>query len=418
MSAGTAAGRAASPPAARGSRGAGRPPRRRRVLGALAVVLAALVALWFAAAWYFSGVLYDDALRVSPPPAEPVPDVEVLGVAEGSVTLSAGDDEPTEVRAPGLWGLWWDGGYGRVTAVTASGEDEVTRAFSVVSGTPPAAGDLVDVDKYLYGDDPDDVLGLAWEDVRIPTELGEQDAWFVPAGGGDGAGTTWAILVHGKGADRDEMLRLLRPIHAQGLPALVITYRNDAGQPGDPSGVYRYGATEWADLDAAVDFAHVRGATGLVLAGSSTGAAIVGSWLDHTGLAPTAIVLDAPNADVERTFAYGAAQRTVPGTPLPLPPGLDQTAFRLAELRFPLDLDEVDYSDTLAAADVPMLVIHGAGDDTVPVDASRDLVAERSEAGLPTSYLETAAAEHVGSYNHDPAAYERAVDAFLAASLP
>lgn len=404
-----------------------KPRRRRRHLLRAVVALVLVVTLgWLAAAWYFTDVLYDDALRVNPPPAGPTFDVEVLAVTSDTVTLATGPDASAEVSAPGTWGLRWEGGDGTLTDVRTDDGERVTRTFTLLDGAPPEAGDLADVDKYLFGDTPDEILGLDWQPVDIPTPLGTQDAWFVPADGAlasapDGDATVadyggpWAILVHGKGADRDEMLRTLRTVHSQGLPALVITYSGDRGQPIDPSGRYGYGATEWADLDAAVAYALDRGATDLVLVGSSTGAALIGAWFDHGANtdAAVAVVLDSQNADVERTFAYGASQRTIPGTSVPLPPALTWTAFRISELRFGLDLDAADTSDTLARIDVPVLAFHGTGDRTVPVGATRDLVAARDVAGLPTTYVETDAGEHVGSYNHDPERYEEALGAFL-----
>lgn len=418
----TAAPDVDAPPAAAATEA--KPRRRRRHLLRTVVVLVPVVTLgWLAAAWYFSDVLYEDALRVSPPPAGPTFDVEVLAVTPEAVTLAAGPDASGEVSAPGTWGLRWEGGYGTLTDVRADDGERVTRTFTVLDGAPPEAGDLADVDKYLFGDTPDEILGLDWQPVAISAPLGTQDAWFVPADGapdGDPNVTDnaqpWAILVHGKGADLDEMLRTLRTVHAQGLPALVITYRGDRDQPIDPSGRYGYGTTEWADLDAAVAYALDRGARDVVLVGSSTGAALVGAWFDHGANtdAAVAVVLDSQNANVERTFVYGASQRTIPGTPLPLPPALTWTALRLSELRFGLDLDAADTSDTLARIDVPVLAFHGTGDRTVPVGATRDLVAARDAADLPTTYVETGAGEHVGSYNHDPERYEEAVGTFLA----
>ena len=54
-------------------------------------------------------------------------------------------------------------------------------------------------------------------------------------------------------------------------PALFITFRNDKGQPKEPSGIYQYGITEWQDLHAAAEY---------VL--SQPGAReIVASWSQH-----------------------------------------------------------------------------------------------------------------------------------------
>lgn len=66
---------------------------------------------------------------------------------------------------------------------------------------------------------------------------------------------TWAILVHGRGAARDEALRSLAVVADLGLPALVISYRNDGIGPATDDGVGHFGAEEWHDLDAATTYA-------------------------------------------------------------------------------------------------------------------------------------------------------------------
>ena len=62
----------------------------------------------------------------------------------------------------------------------------------------------------------------------------------------------------------------------------------------------------------------------------------------------------------------------------------------------------------------PRLVFHGSADRTVPVTISRDLAARRANVTL----VEVPGADHVESWNVDPAAYERRLKDFLASVKP
>ena len=100
----------------------------------------------------------------------------------------------------------------------------------------------------VYEGNPKTTLGLVYSEVRVPSELGEMPAWHVPASNND----TWVITVHGRGASREEGLRVVPQLHGAGLPVLLITYRNDVGAPKSPDGLYHLGDTEWRDVEAAI----------------------------------------------------------------------------------------------------------------------------------------------------------------------
>lgn len=257
---------------------------------------------------------------------------------------------------------------------------------------------------------PRAALGRPARAVTYPTELGRQPSWFVP-----GRGSTWAILVHGKGEDRSEMLRMMRSTVAAGLPSMDITYRNDVGGPQDASGRYQYGRSEWRDLAAAVDYALAHGARHVVLVGASMGGGIVASYLRHTDRpgprdSPVAaLVLDSPMLDLGETVDYGAAQR-----PLPVfghvPGALTWTAKRITTLRYGVDWAAVDYADDSAWVDVPTLVFHGTGDRTVPITGSRRVAA--AHPGL-VHLVAVRGAGHVASWNAGPSAYDARLIRFL-----
>ena len=70
----------------------------------------------------------------------------------------------------------------------------------------------------------------------------------------------WAVLVHGRGARREETIRAMPPLLAQGWTCLAPTYRNDEGVPSGPDGRYALGLSEWRDVEAAIQHAVDHGA--------------------------------------------------------------------------------------------------------------------------------------------------------------
>lgn len=391
--------------ATRPARGGAR-PRRTGVVRVVGSVLAGLLVLlvlafFLGGGWYFSGQVYADGLEVRHP--GPSYGQEVVAVGDGTITIADPADEEPVLDGDAVYGLEWPGGYGQISG-DGTGEDEVTRDFVVLSGRPPKAGTVVSPDRPAFAD-PSPALDRPVEEVTFTSEGGELDAWFVP-----GASRTWAILVHGKGGSRAEMLRAMRTTVDAGMPSLDITYRNDAGAPRDPSGIYQFGRTEWRDLDAAVGYATQHGADRVVLVGASMGGGIIASYLRHTPDAPVAgLVLDSPMLDFGETVSYGAEQE-----PLPLfghvPAPLTWTAKQLTSLRFGVDWAATDYLDDTGWLRVPALVLHGSDDTTVPLRTSEELRDDRPDR---VSLVVVPGAEHVESWNVDPAAYDGAVAGFL-----
>lgn len=264
-----------------------------------------------------------------------------------------------------------------------------------------------DLEKYAYSGDPGSAFGVAFQDVEYSTPEGAMDAWYVP-----GAGDTWAILIHGRAAPRTETLRAMKPFLDAGAPVLSITYRNDPGQPEDPTGYYRYGATEWRDLEGAVRYATDNGAADVLLFGISTGGAIAVSFMTRSELAGevAGLAFDSPNLDFGEAVSQEASNRSLPLVGLPIPQSLVATAKLLSELRFDIEFDDLDYIPAAGRLDVPMLVLHGTSDETIPIEVSRRLA---RRAGPNLRLVEFEGAPHVESWNSDPARYEQEIRSFV-----
>src|SRR6478609_7352006 len=169
------------------------------------------------------GVAAYVARRSLTPDRQRPDDTQILAVDEGSVTL----DLTPESIVPGRYGLWLDGSSGHVRLGDLLDVDEdrgrVRRqVLGVDSGhLAPGYGRW---DQYFYAGPPDRALGLRTEYVDVLTELGTMPAWVVRA---EQPSTRWAVLVHGRGARRDEGLRAVKPLVENGVNVIVPSYRND-----------------------------------------------------------------------------------------------------------------------------------------------------------------------------------------------
>jgi alpha-beta hydrolase superfamily lysophospholipase len=366
------------------------PRRHRRALrigGVLLIVV--LLAVGAALSWHFSSA-------VVVPDHSPWPrNTTVEALTPGAVALS----RSTETLRPGVYGLQWPGGHAIVAGVLSRGARTVTRRLTALRGrlTP---GTRVAVDSMTYEGNPTQALGLPFANVAVPDELGPMPAWLVP-----GHSATWAILVHGINADRRDGLRIVPPLHASGLPTLLITYREDVGAPASPDGKHHMGLTEWRDLQAAVRYALSRGARRLVLVGYSMGGAIVAQFMERSPLAHrvAALVLDAPALNWKAILSFNATEMGLPSF------AADPVEWMIG-LRIDADWSSLDAVRHTAAFHVPILLFHGTSDTLVPISIS-----DAFARALPrwVTYYRVPGAEHVESWNVDPQLYDRRVAAFL-----
>jgi hypothetical protein len=180
-----------------------------------------------------------------------------------------------------------------------------------------------------------------------------------------------------------------------------------SGQSGGDH--FTLGAKEVWDMGGAIDFLAQRGlaANGVDVLGYSMGGATA--------------LLDAPDEPLVRAVVEDSAYALLgdliedqlpkashlptwftPGTVLLARPlvGIDPYAIR-----------PIDHVATLAAHGVPLLVIHGEADTTVPVDHGYRIAAAYDGPGVQTLFVP--GAEHVRSYEVDPETYLQTLTRFL-----
>ncbi|WP_425341183.1 alpha/beta hydrolase family protein [Arthrobacter oryzae] len=342
---------------------------------------------------------------------------EVLAVIRSAgglqVILAATDDATVE----GTYGLFFDGGrgharIGRIISYSPA-ERTVLREVEAVY-----SGDLTTARRgYWSGATHPDAasIGLSAEDVDIEVEGGVAPAWLVRT---PGRSKIWAIMVHGRGASRQECLRALRPAQELGMTSLVISYRNDGLAPSAPDGRYGLGSTEWRDVEAAISYAVAHGAKEVVLFGWSMGGAICLQTADlsrHHNLI-RAMVLDAPVIDWVNVLAHHAQLNRIPsavGRYGQLMMG-HPVGRRLTGLAAPVDLKSMDWVSRAVELRTPTLILHSVDDEYVPYGPSASIAEKNPEV---VTFETFQGARHTKEWNVDPERWEALVTAWLRRQL-
>ncbi|MCB1247179.1 MAG: hypothetical protein KDB69_07935 [Acidimicrobiia bacterium] len=349
--------------------------------------------------WVLLGWLHANALRAEfmvPLESSGPFDLTVVANEAGRVTVDRTDATVRE----GIWGLEGTEAYGRLGPIVRVTDETVER------GITPQVGDLVPgtparIDVDAYTGDPLTALGIGFEPLRSPSEIGPQPAWFI-----DGRRGTWVIFVHGRGTDRlTESLRITPSLVEQGFPVMAITIRNDDGATPSESGLRYWGIEEWHDVDAAIEAGLRKGAQDFVLIGSGFGSEIVSMFLhesQHVDLVK-GVVFDSPVLDLEDVAVRYAEAHGTPGI-------VAWLGRRLTALRFGLDWSLLDQVARSAEFDVPILLLHGAQDPVTPVETFEAFADARPDIVRRHRFEQ---ATHTDLWNVDSARYERTVADFM-----
>jgi uncharacterized protein len=363
-----------------------------------------------AATYFARKVLTPDLLKPD--------DTQILAIEDDSVTLGL----TPETEQPGRYGVWFDGGRGhaRVGAVLDVDHESgsVRRVLEGVDTGELQVGPARWNQYYFIGI-PQDSVGLPCRDVEIDSELGMLAAWEVPADISQAAAdaqsvSRWAVLVHGRGAERGECLRAVPVLHDLGFTALIPMYRNDIGAPRSPDGRYSLGLSEWRDCEAAILYAVDAGAQEIVLFGWSMGGAIVLQTLDRSWLSDRvkAVVLDAPVIDWADVLRHHGTLNKIPGPIGSLSRSLigHPWARRLVGVHEPIDVALTNWANRSSELKHRTLLIHSLDDEFVPAGPSISLAAKRPDL---VRFEPWHKARHTKEWNVDPERWDAVVRDFL-----
>ncbi|MGB5566704.1 MAG: alpha/beta hydrolase [Acidimicrobiia bacterium] len=378
------------------------------VVWLIVLILILVLAFYAIGGWYFSGEIYSGAIQVQPPE---VGDFDItFDRGEAEALVLRGDENAANLLDDGRFGLMWESGEslvdGIVSSDTAGGQSTVFRT-RVPDEPIPAPGSPVRLDSYIWSGDPRTALGIPFSEITYQIEGGNADAWYV-----EGSSDTWMIFVHGKGAPKNEALRLLPLAVERGYHAMVIDYRNDPGAPPDPSGTYQYGVTEWKDVASATRHARSRGGRNVIIVGYSMGGANVLSFLLESPLRSqtAAVILDSPVLNLGSIIDHAADQTSLPLTSIPVPQSLTSVAKWIAGWRYGIDWNDTDYVERSRDLQTPMLIIQGSGDKTVPSEPADELARLRPDI---VTLSTPPGVGHVLAWNADTDGYEALITTFL-----
>ncbi len=366
------------------------------------VVAAAVAALLLAAAAFVGWQAWQTAREVQSFAAVHKvfgfpPNLSILGATADTVTYQ---DPSGAAGMPDFMALHTPaGGWAETSSPT--GTDPVLRSI-VRQAAPPAlgAGQQAWGDFIYYYSDPMQGLGLPFDDV----DYGPAGAWLVP---GQQDNPTWMVFVHGLGGVRAEGLRSLSVAHAQGCTSLLISYSNDQGSD-EGNGYVQFGAQEWHDLEAAVQFALGHGARNVVLVGNSHGGAVTLGFLVNSSLVDkvSSAFLDDPVTD----FSALLAQITTKDRPS----WTRTLAEPITAATIGLDWSAIDYNARASQFTTPMTIVTGGRDLVVPPAITTDFATavNRDHPGLVDLQF-FPDAPHTGEWNAERGRFE----ALLAARL-
>ena len=377
---------------------------RNKLIKYVALPIIALILLVvLGGGWYFSSVLEEDGLRVDN--SDPENSVEVVDLGIDSITLrQLPDAAPQDILATSArWGISDGLNYGKLGDLLSDADGLVIRELDLVIGGFQI-GDQLYLDRTAQPHEPSPAY--EHEDVIIRGPLGNFGAWYLPLPSesiyASDPSDVWVIYVHGRTSNRDSTLKIFG---SGGVPSLAIDYRNDLNAPPSESGYYDFGTTEWRDVEAAVQYALDNGAKKVILVGFSMGGGVVVNYQLRSDLADhtVAMILEAPMLNFGQTVDKGAEERSVPAP-------ITFAAKAFATIRFGVDWGALDFLSRADEIDVPVLLIHGEADDTVPVETS----IEFADALPGLVELHTFPdVGHVAAWNWHPSEYTILVREFI-----
>lgn len=249
--------------------------------------------------------------------------------------------------------------------------------------------------------------GLAYEEIRLRSaDAVDLFGWLIPAPGG-AAGHPTLILGHGFSDNSSSLLGFAAWLHGEGYNVLLLDFRGH-GQSGGAWTTVGY--LEHQDVGAGLAFLRERGLGQVGVMGWSLGGAVaVVSGALYPALA--GVIADSTFARLASPLGRAAQMSLHHPAWLATLEGL--YGERLVGRSFgfkPLDARPVSLVGRISPR--PLLLIHSAEDQLIPVDNSRRLYAA---AGEPKELWITPTGEHaLGPWQTEPAEYRRRVLGFWA----
>ncbi|MFC4245000.1 alpha/beta hydrolase family protein [Gryllotalpicola reticulitermitis] len=282
--------------------------------------------------------------------------------------------------APGRYGIWVRGADEEEEThllvgerrTDPSGSPTVHRAVRHVAGPQRDGKGLARFTGHVFPS-PDSIAPRRWSEATVPSGVGPCPAWLITPGQAHDP-ASWGIHIHGFGTTRITALRTVPAAETLRLTCLVPSFRGDGDGPPTRSSSSTLGAAEWADIDAAIDFAVDHGAKDITLFAWSMGAplAFAAAARGKNADRIRGIVAIAPVTDWPLLIRAGARRSGLPaflgsftawGLQQPL---IERSLGITTRISF-----QITRADARAAAErLPILILHSEDDPIVPHEGS------------------------------------------------
>jgi len=233
-------------------------------------------------------------------------------------------------------------------------------------------------------------LGLGFETAVVRSaDWTALEAWWIP---GRGRTRGRALLFHGYGASKDQLLEVAAWFESQGMEVGLVDFRGAGGSDGDRTTL---GWAEARDVEAMVDAARARGPEPVIVYGFSMGAAAVAGAMGRLGVRPDGAIMEASYPTLRGTVRRRFELMGLPASPVSealvfwggVYAGFNGFALRPV--------------DHVRATSVPVLLLHGEQDRRAPPEDGQALAAAAGagtelvvlprtghQPGIGTRYLE------------------------------
>jgi alpha-beta hydrolase superfamily lysophospholipase len=265
-----------------------------------------------------------------------------------------------DTEADGLQSLFWSSRKGH--CIVEPGQlDEGGRWFNVLSsfGVPLEMTKGAWLSGWL-GERPEHFGIQSYEEVSLPNgTLG----WQVR-----GDQKRWVIHVHGRKTMIGETLRNFPLFNELGFSQISISHATDPKPFGLGKRQSNLGATEWIQLEEAVDYVRAMGGTQIILFGWSLGGMIVGQYLKNSNSKSCIVgaIFDSPMFDVRNTLRLQAKISNYDEGFADEVCEHISTSRSLRMLGYPrLAVDELSLAKNPLNVSVPMLALYSSNDGYV-----------------------------------------------------
>jgi alpha-beta hydrolase superfamily lysophospholipase len=225
----------------------------------------------------------------------------------------------------------------------------------------------------------------------------------------------WVIHVHGRKATCAETLRNFRQLQDLGFSQLAISHETDAKPFGLGKRKSYLGATEWRQVERAVEYAMAHGAERIVLYGWSLGGMFVNQFLERSRktTAIAGVIFDSPMLDYRGTLQLQAGRAGVDRAIVDKSMKLIRSSSLLRLLGFRnIDMFTLSALNKPVKVQVPTLLFHSSNDGYISTSG----VYRYRELNPKTRLVEINGARHCRLFNEDPEKYQKAITDFVSSN--